>query len=80
MQKSHLELQREITLIELAPCPYFFVESICLAYMNMFARFDENRAKTLQDILETKCYGRTDVRTHRKRENSIPTTNKVAGV
>ena len=48
--KSHLELQREITLIELAPCPYFFVLSICLAYMNMFARFDENPAITLQDI------------------------------
>ena len=30
--KSHLELQREITLIELAPSPYFFVSSICLAY------------------------------------------------
>ena len=42
--KSHLELQREITLIELAPGPYFL--SICLAYMNMFARFDENPAMT----------------------------------
>ena len=40
--KSHLELQREITLIELATSPYFFVQSICLAYINMFARFDEN--------------------------------------
>ena len=39
--KSYLEIQREITLIELAPGPYFFVSSICLAYMNMFARFDE---------------------------------------
>ena len=58
--KSHLELQREITLIELAPSPYFFVASICLAYMNMFARFDENPAMTLQDIKETKRYGRTD--------------------
>ena len=59
--KSHLELQREITLIELAPSPYFFVESICLAYMNMFARFDENPAMTLQDtcIKETKRYERT---------------------
>ena len=28
--------------------------------MNMFARFDENPAMTLQDIKETKCYGRTD--------------------
>ena len=58
--KSHLELQREITLIELAPSPYFFVSSICLAYMNMFARFDENPAMTLRVIKETKRYGRTD--------------------
>ena len=77
--KSHLELQREITLIELAPSPYFFVLSICLAYMNMFARFDENPAMTLQDIKETKRYGRTDARTDGQRENSIPTTNKVCG-
>ena len=61
--KSHLELQREITLIELAPSPYFCVSSICLAYMNMFARFDENPAMTLRVIKETKCYGRTDRRT-----------------
>ena len=50
--KSHLELQREITLIELAPSPNFFVSSICLAYMNMFARFDENPAMTLRVIKE----------------------------
>ena len=43
--------------------------------MNMFARFDENPAMTLQDIKETKGYGRT----HGQRENSIPTTNKVCG-
>ena len=61
--KSHLELKREITLIELAPSPYFFVLSICLAYMNMFARFDENPAMTLQDIKETNCYRRTDGQT-----------------
>ena len=61
--KSHLELQREITLIELAPSPYFFVLSICLAYMNMFARFDENPAMTLRVIKETKRYGRTDAQT-----------------
>ena len=47
--------------------------------MNMFARFDENPAMTLQDIKETKRYGRTDRRTHGQRENSIPTTNKVCG-
>ena len=56
----------------------------------MFARFDENPAMTLQDIKETKCYGRMDngqtdgrthgrthTRTHGQREYSIPTTNKV---
>ena len=61
--KSHLDLQREITLIELAPSPCFFVLSICLAYMNMFARFDENPAMTLQDIKKQKKL-RTDGRTH----------------
>ena len=74
--KSHLELQREITLIELAPSPYFFVLSICLAYMNMFARFDENPAMTLQDIKETKRYGRTDGRTHgRTHAHTDPRTH-----
>ena len=43
--------------------------------MKMFARFDENPAMTLQDIKETKRYGRTDG----QHENSIPTTNKVCG-
>ena len=51
--KSHLELQREI---ELAPSPYFFVSSICLAYVNMFARFDENAAMTLGVIKEKALY------------------------
>ena len=70
--KIHLELQREITLKELAPCPDFFVNSVCFAYMNMFARFDENPAMTLQDIKETKSYGRTD----RQLENKQYTNHK----
>ena len=82
--KSHLEQQREITLIELAPSPYFFVLSICLAYMNMFARFDENPAMTLRVIKETKRYGLTDGRTHGRthgqRENSIPPTKFAGGI
>ena len=45
----------------------------------MFARFDENPAMTLQDIEETKRYGRMHGRTDKQRENSIPTTNKVCG-
>ena len=77
--KSHLELQREITLIELAPSPYFFVLSACLAYMNMFARFDENPAMTFRVIKETKRYGQGDAHTDGQHENSIPTTNKVCG-
>ena len=44
--------------------------------MNMFARFDENPAMTLQVIKKTKPYGltdaRTDERTDGQRENSIP--------
>ena len=47
--------------------------------MNMFARFDENLAMNLQDIKETKRYGRTHGWTDGKRENSIPPTNKVCG-
>ena len=63
--------------------------------MNMFAKFDENPAMTLQVIKETKRYGRTDgqtdgrtdartdgrtdARTDGQRENSIPPTNKVCG-
>ena len=59
--KSHLELQREITLIELAPSPYFFVSSICLAYMNMFARFDEN-----PELLRKKHYTKSHLELQRE--------------
>ena len=45
--------------------------------MNMFARFDENPAITLQYIKETKRYGWTDGRTDVK--TVYPTTNKVCG-
>ena len=45
--------------------------------MNMFARFDENPGMTLQDIKETKRYGRTHASTDGQRENSIPTVKTV---
>ena len=46
--------------------------------MNMFARFGEIPAMTLQDI---KRQNVTDGRTHGgQRENSIPATNTVFGV
>ena len=73
--KSHLELQREISLIELASSPYFFVKSICLVYRNMFAKFDEIPAMTLQDIKEVTRYGwTTNVTT------VYPPQTKFAGV
>ena len=40
--------------------------------MNMFARFDENPAMALQDIKETKRYGRTHACTHGRTDNVKP--------
>ena len=40
--------------------------------MNVFAKFDEILSKILQDIKETKRYGRTHGRKDGQRENSIP--------
>ena len=45
--------------------------------MNMFARFDENPAMTLQDIKETKRYGRTDA--HTDVQTVYPPQTKFAG-
>ena len=42
------ELQREITLIALAPSSYVFIISICLEDRNVFARFDEIPSMTLR--------------------------------
>ena len=65
-----------MTPIILAPIPYFFIRCICLVYINVFAKFDEIPSMILQDIKETKRYGRTvvhsDGRSDGQRENSIP--------
>ena len=53
-------MQREITLIEMAPSPYIFIISIGPVNMNKNARFDKIPSMTLKDIKETKRYGRTD--------------------
>ena len=45
--------------------------------MNMFARFDENPAMTLQDIKETKRYGRTDRRTHGRTDGRTDNVKTV---
>ena len=42
--------------------------------MNMFARFNENPAMTLQEIKETKLYGRTD-----NEKTVYPLQTKFAG-
>ena len=50
--------------------------------MNMFARFDENRAMTLQDIKKTKRYGRTHAWTDPRTDNVktvYPPQTKFAG-
>ena len=44
----------------------------------MFARFNENPAMILQDIKETKCYGRTDGRTDNVK-TVYPLQTKFAG-
>ena len=48
---------------KMAALPYIFIISICLVYINELARFDEIPSTTLQDIQETKRYGRTQGRT-----------------
>ena len=48
--------------------------------MNMFARFDENPAMTLQDIKETKRYGRTDARTDNMKTVYPPQTKFAGGI
>ena len=45
----------------------------------MFARFDENPAMTLQDIKETKSYGRTDARTDNVKTVYPPQTKFAGG-
>ena len=44
--------------------------------MNMFARFNENPAMTLQDIKETKRYGQTHRRTQGRTDN-VKTVNPL---
>ena len=48
--------------------------------MNMFARFDENPEITLQDIKETKRYGRTDTRMDNVKTVYPPQTKFAGGI
>ena len=44
------ELQRAITLIELAPSPYFSIINVHLVDINVFAKFDETQSLLVQVI------------------------------
>ena len=48
--------------------------------MNMFARFDENPAMTLQDIKKTKPYGRTDAWMDNVKTVYPPQTKFAGGI
>ena len=48
--------------------------------MNMFARFDENPAMTLQDIKETKPYRRTYGRTNNMNKVYPPQVKFAGGI
>ena len=52
------------TPILLAHSPYYFISSICLVHINVFAKFDEIPSMILQYINETKRY-RHDTSTRR---------------
>ena len=48
--------------------------------MSMFARFDKNPAMTLEDIMETKRYGRTHARTDNVKTVYPPQTKFAGGI
>ena len=48
--------------------------------MNIFARFDEDPAMTLQDIKETKRYGQTHGRTDNLKTVYPPQTKFAGGI
>ena len=86
--KSNLELQRKITLIELAPSPYFFVLSICLAYMNMLQglmKIQQWLFKILrkQNVTDGRTHTHTHAHTQGRTDNVktvYPPQTKFAGV
>ena len=41
MANKENDVRIQITLAKLPPSPYICIESVCLADMNVFARFDE---------------------------------------
>ena len=58
------DLQRAITLKELAPSPYFSVLNVHLVVINVFAKCYEIPSLPFQDIEKSKCRRWTDGRTN----------------
>ena len=61
------ELQREITLTELAHSPYFSIINVHLVDINVFAKFYEILSLPFQDIEIPKRRGWTDNVNHSLR-------------
>ena len=58
INEMHLELQRAITLTELAPSTFYSNTNVHLVDINVFAKFDEIPSLPVQDIKEKpKCCG-----------------------
>ena len=54
INKKHQELQRAITLTELAPSPFYSNTNVHLVDINVFAKFDEIPSLPVQDIKKKK--------------------------
>ena len=54
------ELQRAITVKELAPSPYFSIINVHLVDINVFAKFYEIPSLPFQDIEKPKHHGWTE--------------------
>ena len=58
VNKMHLELQRAITLTELAPSPSYSNTNVHLVNINVLAKFVEFPSLPVQDIKEKpNCFG-----------------------
>ena len=56
INKIHSELQRAITLTELAPSPFYSNTNVHLVDINVFVKFDEIPSLPVQDIKDKiKC-------------------------
>ena len=66
------ELQRAITLTELAPSPYFSIINVHLVDINVFAKFYGIPSLPFQDTEKPKRRRLTEGRTDEQCENSIP--------